>query len=87
MAEKKIDSVENAATENVYNGEELVERFYFKDNGRYKDDIYVAIGLENCYVPRGQRVMIKRKFADAIDESMRQDAVADAFMSQYMSKS
>lgn len=91
MAEKKNVIPEEAVREKEqvkaaeYYGEELVTRFYIKDNHRYKDDIYVAVGLDNCYVPRGKQVLIKKKFADIIDASMVQDSVADDYMRSYIS--
>lgn len=53
--------------------EELVEVKLFKDNGKYKDDVFVAVNGENCVIKRGERVKIKRKFAEVLDNSDRQD--------------
>lgn len=52
---------------------ELVEVKLFKDNNKYKDDVYVAVNGENCVIKRGERVMIKRKFAHVLDNSDMQD--------------
>lgn len=52
---------------------ELVEVKLFKDNNKYKDDVYVAVNGENCAIKRGERVMVKRKFADVLDKSDMQD--------------
>ena len=52
---------------------ELVEVKLFKDNNRYKDDVFVAVNGENCQIKRGERVMIKRKFAEVLDNSDLQD--------------
>ncbi len=52
---------------------ELVEVKLFKDNNKYKDDVYVAVNGENCAIKRGERVMVKRKFADVLDNSDMQD--------------
>ena len=52
---------------------ELVEVKLFKDNNKYKDDVYVAVNGENCVIKRGERVMVKRKFADVLDNSDMQD--------------
>ena len=46
-------------------GDELVSIQLFKDNDKYKDDVFVAVN--------GERVQIKRKFADVLEQSMRQD--------------
>lgn len=52
---------------------ELVEVKLFKDNGKYKDDVFVAVNGENCLIQRGERVKIKRKFAEVLDNSDKQD--------------
>lgn len=61
----------NAEREAYWN--ELVEVKLFKDNNKYKDDVFVAVNGENCNIKRGERVMIKRKFADVLDNSDMQD--------------
>ena len=53
--------------------EELVEVKLFKDNGKYKDPVFVSVNGENCVIQRGERVKIKRKFAEVLDNSDRQD--------------
>ena len=45
----------------------------FRDNDRYKDDVYVAINGQNCLIKRGEWVKIKRKFALVLDQSEIQD--------------
>ena len=54
-------------------GEEYVEVKLFKDNNRYKDDVFVQVNGENCVIKRGERVKVKRKFADVLDNSDMQD--------------
>ena len=53
--------------------EEYVEVKLFKDNGKYKDDVFVSVNGENCVIKRGERVRIKRKFAEVLDNSEHQD--------------
>lgn len=53
--------------------DELVEVKLFKDNNKYKDDVFVSVNGENCVIKRGVRVKIKRKFADVLDKSDMQD--------------
>lgn len=53
--------------------DELVEVKLFKDNNKYKDDVFVAVNGENCVIKRGERVQIKRKFATVLDQSDLQD--------------
>ena len=57
----------------IASGEEYVEVKLFKDNGKYKDPVFVAVNGENCVIQRGERVKIKRKFAEVLDNSDRQD--------------
>ncbi len=45
----------------------------FRDNERYKDDVYVAVNGHNCVIKRGEWVKIKRKFALVLDQSEIQD--------------
>ena len=45
----------------------------FRDNDRYKDDVYVAVNGQNCLIKRGEWVKIKRKFAMVLDQSEIQD--------------
>lgn len=54
-------------------GEELVTIELFKDNGKYKDPLFVAVNGETVLIERGVPVQIKQKFAWAIDQSNFQD--------------
>ena len=45
----------------------------FKDNDRYKDDVYVAVNGKNCIIKRGEWVKVRRKFALVLDQSEIQD--------------
>lgn len=61
------------AEELAARSEEYVEIKLFKDNDKYKDDVFVAVNGENCVIKRGERVRIKRKFAEVLDHSEHQD--------------
>lgn len=52
---------------------ELVKVKLFRDNNKYKDDVFVSVNGENCVIKRGVEVEIKRKFADVLDKSDLQD--------------
>lgn len=52
---------------------EPVEVKLFKDNRKYKDDVFVSVGDETCLIQRGVKVKVKRKFADVLDKSDMQD--------------
>ena len=45
----------------------------FRDNDRYKDDVYVAVNGKNCVIKRGEWVKIKRMFAMVLEQSEVQD--------------
>lgn len=51
----------------------LVEIELFRDNKDYKDNVFVAVNGESCVIARGKKVKIKKKFADIIALSMKQD--------------
>ena len=52
---------------------ELVKVQLFRDNNKYKDDVFVSVNGENCVIKRGVEVEIKRKFAAVLDNSDLQD--------------
>ena len=62
--------------------EELVPILLFKDNERYKDDVFVAVNGERVQIRRGETVRIKRKFAQVLEQSMRQDTATARLMEQ-----
>ena len=53
--------------------EELVSIKLFRDGGRYRDSVYVAVNGQNCIIKRGEWVKVKRKFALVLDASEIQD--------------
>ena len=58
----------------------------FKDNDRYKDDVYVAVNGQNCVIKRGEWVKIKRKFALVLDASEIQDMKTAEFIEREQRK-
>lgn len=67
-AKKTQEKAVNSAKENT-----LVEIELFRDNKDYKDNVFVAVNGESCVIVRGKKVKIEKKFADVIENSMRQD--------------
>lgn len=61
----------NAEREAYWN--ELVPVQLFKDNNKYKDDVFISVNGETCLIQRGPKVMIKRKFANVLENSSIQD--------------
>ena len=67
MNQQKI----NASAEAYLN--EYVAVKLFRDNDRYRDDVYVAVNGQNCVIKRGEWVRIKRTLALVLDQSEIQD--------------
>lgn len=65
--------------EKDYMNEDVMIRL-FKDNSRYKDDLFVAVNGDNCVIRRGVWVKVKRKFALVIDQSLIQDQMTGDYM-------
>lgn len=70
MATKK--NQEKSVVKNI-DENTLVEIELFRDNKDYKDNVFVAVNGESCVIARGRKVKVKKKFADVIYQSMRQD--------------
>lgn len=60
--------------------EEKVPVRLFRDGGRYKDDVFVAVNGERIQIKRGETVYIKRKFAEVLEQSLEQDAKTAAMI-------
>ena len=63
---------EERAAYEAYMNEE-VEVKLFQDNDRYRDPVFVGCNGETIAIQRGQRVKIRRKFAEILDNSDKQD--------------
>lgn len=60
--------------------EEQVEIRLFKDNERYKDDVFVAVNGRSFQIKRGETVRVPRYVADVLEQSMNQDAATAKLM-------
>lgn len=78
--ENLSDKQKKAAEKEKEYYNELVEIELFKDNSKYKDDVFVAVNGVGCIVPRGKKVKIKRKYALALEDSMKQDMKTSDFI-------
>lgn len=70
MSEAKINPAADAARA----GEDYVSVRLFKDNGKYKDDLFLAVNGKTCLIQRGVTVPAQKKFLWVIQNQMRQDA-------------
>ena len=66
--------------------DEYISVKLFKDNDRYRDDVYVAVNGQNCVIKRGEWVKIKRKFALVLDASEIQDMKTAEFIEREQRK-
>ncbi len=71
--ENSANGLSEAELKEIKKNEEYVEIKLFKDNEKYKDDVYVAVGGQNCVIKRGIPVKIKRKFYLALQHQESQD--------------
>ena len=80
--EKKIAAERARAMAKEYENylDEYISVKLFKDNDRYRDDVYVAVNGQNCIIKRGEWVKIKRKFALVLDASEIQDMKTAEFI-------
>ncbi len=75
MATKTNSKTTNTlSAKDYYN--ELITVKLFKDNNRYKDDVFVAVNGVGMIVPRGIEVKIPRKYAEALFNSEQQNSFA-----------
>lgn len=72
-AKTKQAAAEVQAGTPVEAGEELVSVRLFKDNDKYKGDVFVAVNGQSVLIRRGERVEIKKKFAEVLEQSLDQD--------------
>ena len=84
-AEKRAKELDGANTDEETKKanaelEEYVEIKLFKDNGKYKDDVFVSVNGENCLIKRGVKVKIKKKFAQVLEQSDMQDYLTSQLM-------
>lgn len=74
------DNTTALKSKSYYN--ELVEVELFKDNDKYKDDVFVAVNGVGMIVPRGVKVKIPRKYAIALENARKQEHFAIKTMTE-----
>ena len=84
MSTKSKTKFESIKEENAYYNE-LVSIRLFKDNDRYKDDVFVAVNGVGMIVPRGIEVKIPRKYAEALFNSEQQNSFAAWYQAKLQS--
>lgn len=66
--------------------EELVEAELFKDNGAYKDDVFVCVNGKPYNIKRGEKVKVPRSVKEVLDASKRQDQKTADMMQEEQDK-
>jgi len=72
-----IETVEGGAT-----ADHLVKVKLFRDNAKYKDDVFVAVNGKGWLIQRGVEVEVPDCVAEVLQQSMEQDARAAELMEQ-----
>ena len=88
VTENVTDNVVNdtTATTDKYDPYEPVTVMLFKDNGKYKNPVFVGINGKNYLVERGKQVQVPRCVAEVLEHSAEQDSSATKFMEQTMNR-
>ena len=89
-----LKNIENSKKEEKKRKREEAEKYLneyvsiklFRDNDKYRDDVYVAVNGKNCIIKRGEWVKIRRKFALVIDQSEIQDLKTAEFLESQQKK-
>ena len=83
---KEAETTENTAQKETSaapaTGEEMVTVCLFKDNERYKDDVFVAVNGKTWQIKRGEPVQIPKYVADVLEQSRRQDTATANLIDQ-----
>ena len=82
---KNTSAVKVADAKAYYNEKVTVK--LFKDNGKYKDDVFVAVNGIGMVVPRGVEVKIPRKYAIALANSEKQASFAVEYQTKLQNES
>ncbi len=82
---KTAENKTQKSEQEYYN--ELVTVKLFKDNSRYRDDVFVAVNGVGMIVPRGIEVQIPRKYAEALKCSEIQDGFAVEYQTKLQEQS
>lgn len=66
--------------------EKLVRIQLFKDNDRYKDDVFVAVNGRSFQIRRGVPVDVPEYVAEVLERSIRQDNETAAMLERMAEK-
>ena len=81
MAEAKKAAVEETATKKEDDG--MVEIELFKDNGKYKEDLFVGVNGKFWLVKRGEKVKVPAEVAEVIENSFIQQKLTNQLIAGF----
>ena len=70
MTENKKQTVKAGAA-----AQPMVKIRLFKDNGRYKGDVFVSVNGRNYQIRRGEEVEVPAEVAEVLEHSAAQDEI------------
>lgn len=79
---EKTEEQKKAEAERKAYWDELVPVELFRDNDKYKNDVLVSVNDEHVLIKRGEKVMVKRKFAEVLNLSDKQDLYTGKYIEQ-----
>lgn len=59
----------------------------FRDNERYKDDVFVCVNGKTALIQRGKTVEVSADIAEALENSMQQDAATADMIGREVNRS
>lgn len=68
-----LEKAKAEAAEPAKTGEDMVSIRLFKDNDKYKDDVFVAVNGRSFQIKRGETVKVPAYVAAVLEQSMNQD--------------
>lgn len=81
--EKKVTDEKEATMSGVVDPwNDLVTIKLFKDNGNYRDDVFVAVNGHRYQIQRGKTVDVPRCVAEVLKHSEEQDQAASLMVDQ-----
>ena len=82
MAEKKTAAPVEASVDDG-----MVEIELYKDNDKYKNDVFVCVNGKSMQIKRGERVRIPKAFAEVLDNAEAQRKFAGRTIDRLRDKS
>lgn len=82
---KAVKPADNPPDPNEYLNQRVIVRL-FKDKDKYVDDLDICVNGERILIQRGKDVLIPRKHAMVLRQSMAQDDYARALIDEYQNE-